>query len=437
MPKRKSTSIIIGNATDGPNTEPVVEPVISPVASVLSNATSSAATLSSFVEDTTTIITLTGSVTSAKQNDARTKSNDEEMSAESTAPPAPSFASTVSNTPSFTTNDDESSLVVIEEEEVVEEVAVSQQSQESWILSPTNSISANNEASPMEASSDAAPDFADDPGEESRNALCEGALVRIKSNGKYKGKVGTVGRMTEKMVYVTIEGIGKDPRISKANVEVVGEEQPTHAIQSNSTPPVNTSTSTKTANNTESSESPPSFEVGQAIRVINENSDYYGEKGAIVKVNKKMLRVSIDGVGEKSLSNGDLDGDRYFILWDRTILLQLKTDPIVEKAIVKEENGNEKNDKKTNHNWLKEAQQLMVDSASVQDLGALTGCLYKLAEQTADASNLYLRDPDAVAFANAYNQALEYGKHGGKINLPMHLHAEVPARLRKHLSNSK
>ena len=137
------------------------------------------------------------------------------------------------------------------------------------------------------------------------------------------------------------------------------------------------------------------------------------------------------------IASGDLDGDRYFILWDRVILQQVKTDPIVENSIVEEEDGNKKNDKKPNHNWLKEAQQLMVDSASIQDLGALTGCLYKLAEKTADASNLYMRDPDAIAFANAYNQALEYGKHGGKINLPMHLHAEVPARLRKHLSHSK
>lgn len=1017
MPKRKSTSIIVSNATDGLNTELVVEPVISPV-SVLSNN----ATLASLVEDTTTTITSIGSVASAKQNNTQTTTNDdEEMSAEYSAPSAPSFVSTVSNTPSFATNDDESSLVVIEEEEVVEEVAVSQQSQESWILSPTNSISTDMDASPTEASSDSAPDVADDPGQ--ANALREGTFVRIISNGKYKGKVGIVSRMTEKMVYVTIEGIDRDPRISKANVEVVGEEQSSQAAarSTSSTPTV--STSTKTKNNTESESSTP-FELGQTIAVINENSDYYGKQGTIVKVNNKMLRVSIDGVGEKSLSkksaeilltstpkanqpssifrtscspndlqveiplgcdtgissislatgivtptnnmqqidtdvvipsprnstssstsesqsattfgqgaqliikagkykgktailvktlprslkvaidgqevtvrktsvfghdnrvsksltsrnsagtgrsarssrnslsaaiggsgedwkvpdstgggtrfggriiqkiriskksvgydnnflshflgdrikivevpldsgeatdsfdstvledgrayelmsvkirednngpsmqyckkqcahliycqtrgpclepinvekelskladfsglsprkamsrlellqspalklskgrpgifflnakeaceiddngndgcgfideaflssllpgskyrdtlaiqirilapsmglfkgmlmrrrivegppiqltptmkkvaasrsntsdgraclvitqagknpsplnqyigrmidptlkpppkksfndmlkqkplnkkrlkdkvdmiprlllalgaqtpsleiylkesltmsglahayvvgvadptyaipagfvfvtgfsnvstpngqifvtrspcakasdarmipmvrskpdemaqldwdwlnslpfgaiifanpkkgieplpaqiaSGDLDGDRYFILWDRAILQQVKTDPIVENAIVEEEDGNEKNDKKPNHNWLKEAQQLMVDSASIQDLGALTGCLYKLAEKTADASNLYMRDPDAIAFANAYNQALEYGKHGGKINLPDHLHAEVPARLRKHLSYSK
>lgn len=1011
VPKRKSNSILITDATDGLNTELVMEPVVSPI-SVLSNNAASA----SLVEDTTTTITSTGSVASAKQNDTETTMNGEEMSAEFSAPSAPSFVSTVGNTPSFTTNDDdESSLVVIEEEEVVEEVAVSQQSQESWILSPTNSISTSVDASPTEASSHAAPDVANGPAKE--KILCEGTFVRIISNGKYKGKVGIVSRMTEKMVYVTIEGIDKDPRISKANVEIVGEEQPSHATHPSST-------STKTNNNTESEPSTP-FEVGQTIAVINENSDYYGKKGTIVKVNNKMLRVSIDGVGEKSLSKksveilststpkanqpsnifrtsrspddlqveiplgcdtgmssislatgiltptnksvqqidtdvdipspqnsiscstsesqsattfgqgaqliikagkykgktailvktlprslkvaidgqevtvrktsvfgydnrvsksptsrnsvdtersgrssrnspsvaiggsgedwkvpdstgggtrfgnriiqkiriskknvghdntflshflgdrvkvvevpldsvegtesfdstvledgrtyelmsvkiredndgpsmqyckkqcahliycqtrgpclapidvetelsklagfsslsprkamarlellqspalklskgrpgifflnaeeaceiddngndgcgfvdeaflssllpgskyrdtlaiqirflapsmglfkgmlmrrrivegppiqltptmkkvaasqfnssdgraclvitqagknpsplnqyigrmidptlkpppkktfndklrqkplnkkrlkdkvdmiprlllalgaqspsleiylkesltmnglahayvvgvadptaalpagyvfvtgfsnvstpngqifvtrspcakasdarmipmvtskpdgmaqldwdwlnslpfgaiifanpkkgveplpaqiacGDLDGDRYFILWDRTILQQVNTDPIVETAIVEEEDGNENNDKNPNHNWLKEAQQLMVDSASIQDLGALTGCLYKLAEKTADASNLYMRDPDAIAFADAYNQALEYGKHGGKINLPRHLHAKVPARLRKHLSYSK
>ena len=306
VPKRKSTSIIISNATDGLNTELVVEPVISPV-SVLSDNdatnTAAAATVASLVEDTTTTITSTGSVASAKQNDTQSKTNDEEMSAEYSAPPAPSFDSTVSNTPSFTINDDESSLVVIEEEEeeeVVEEVAVSQQSQESWIPSPNNSISTNVGASPAEVSSDSASDFADDPGE--ANALCEGTFVRVTSNGKYKGRVGIVSRMTEKMVYVTIEGIEKDPRIRKVYVEVVGEEQPSHAIstqRSTSTPPI--STSPKTKNNTESESSTP-FEVGQTITVINENSDYCGKKGTIIKVNNKMLRVLIDGVGAKSLS---------------------------------------------------------------------------------------------------------------------------------------
>ena len=75
----------------------------------------------------------------------------------------------------------------------------------------------------------------------------------------------------------------------------------------------------------------------------------------------------------------------------------------------------------------------MVTDAIV-DIGALTGSLYKLAEKTADASNLFMRDPDAIAFADAYNQALEFGKHGGKIHLPLHLHDKVPARLRKLLS---
>jgi len=139
------------------------------------------------------------------------------------------------------------------------------------------------------------------------------------------------------------------------------------------------------------------------------------------------------------VANGDLDGDRYFITWNGDILRQVKTDPIVEvtnngscgidKAGVTDKNG-----KKPNHNWLGEAQQLMIDSVSIQDLGALTGCLYKLAEKTADSSKLCMRDPDAIAYADAYNHALEFGKHGGKINLPSHLHDDVPARLRKHLS---
>ena len=132
------------------------------------------------------------------------------------------------------------------------------------------------------------------------------------------------------------------------------------------------------------------------------------------------------------IANGDLDGDKYFLCWNEDILEQVQTDPIVEITI--QDGGSKRKGNKPNHDWLKEAQRLMVDSASINDIGALKGKLYKLAEKTADASNLFIRDPDAVAFADAFNQALEFDKHGGKIHLPLHLHDKVPARLRKLLS---
>ena len=138
------------------------------------------------------------------------------------------------------------------------------------------------------------------------------------------------------------------------------------------------------------------------------------------------------------IANGDLDGDRYFLCWNEDILKQVKTDPIVEITFdshgIIEDGGRKRKGNNSNYDWLKEAQKLMVDSVSIVDIGALTGSLYKLAEKTADASNLFMRDPDAIAFADAYNQALEFGKHGGKIHLPLHLHDKVPARLRKLLS---
>ena len=84
--------------------------------------------------------------------------------------------------------------------------------------------------------------------------------------------------------------------------------------------------------------------------------------------------------------------------------------------------------------WFDKAQQLMVDAVAVEEMFALCGRLYTLYTKAADDSKDKIADPDAIAYANAYNQALEFRKHGNKIMLPRHLLSEIPMRLRKYLS---
>jgi hypothetical protein len=70
---------------------------------------------------------------------------------------------------------------------------------------------------------------------------------------------------------------------------------------------------------------------------------------------------------------------------------------------------------------------------SIEDVNALIGKLCTLSEKTADESANFMSDPDAVAFAEAYNEALDIAKHGCTILLPEHLHEQVPPYLQKYL----
>ena len=84
-------------------------------------------------------------------------------------------------------------------------------------------------------------------------------------------------------------------------------------------------------------------------------------------------------------------------------------------------------------NWLEKAQNLMVDMASYGELSQLVGKLYNLSVQATNTNQeLGNKDPNAVAFARAYSDALDYKKHGRKISLPSHLTEKLPMKLRKY-----
>jgi hypothetical protein len=73
----------------------------------------------------------------------------------------------------------------------------------------------------------------------------------------------------------------------------------------------------------------------------------------------------------------------------------------------------------------------MIDLVGMQNIDALIRNLYTVAAKIADESKLCISDPDVIALGEAFNQALEFGKHGRSIVLPAHLHDKLPAHLRK------
>ena len=127
------------------------------------------------------------------------------------------------------------------------------------------------------------------------------------------------------------------------------------------------------------------------------------------------------------IANGDLDGDLYLVCWDKTILSAMKA------VALKDEESDDDGNLSTvppNENWFSEAQDIIADAGQTNEIGRLTGILYKSGEKIADTSKLILREPDALAFNEAFNQALEFKKHGRPIELPSHLIEKIPSNLR-------
>jgi hypothetical protein len=123
---------------------------------------------------------------------------------------------------------------------------------------------------------------------------------------------------------------------------------------------------------------------------------------------------------------GDLDGDRYLICWDRAVLSYMidhdpmSDEPIKDDGILKTVPSNE--------HWLEDAQKIMFDAKTNNEVGKLFGKLYEMSMEIGKNSEKKKRDPDAMALADAYNEALEFKKHGRPIRLPVHLIADERLR---------
>jgi hypothetical protein len=128
------------------------------------------------------------------------------------------------------------------------------------------------------------------------------------------------------------------------------------------------------------------------------------------------------------IASGDLDGDLYLICWDFALLSCMNNvDAMVDQPI--EDDGVLKT-VPSNPRWLEEARDVMTNVTAFADIGALIGKLYTKSMKVAKESKLKKEDPDAAALAVAFNEALEYKKHGRPIRLPSDLIDQMPKRFR-------
>jgi len=154
------------------------------------------------------------------------------------------------------------------------------------------------------------------------------------------------------------------------------------------------------------------------------------------------------------IADGDLDGDDYFALWDERImdhLLHSKSNLskksrkdlfnlALPRGVVHtvKKHAQPTDSEKPNRLWLSKAQDLMLDF-SAQDSGSeLVGKLYGLCRETSKMKDgtIDIYNKDAIAFGRAYKDSMDVQKHGGKINLPRHLHEKLRPALRESLTSN-
>mmetsp|Transcript_85388 Transcript_85388/g.150959 ORF Transcript_85388/g.150959 Transcript_85388/m.150959 type:complete len:641 (+) Transcript_85388:52-1974(+) len=125
----------------------------------------------------------------------------------------------------------------------------------------------------------------------------------------------------------------------------------------------------------------------------------------------------------QSISEGDLDGDLYFVCWDDSIVRHVKPAACTEAAGNCGKEASQKQEQLAGR-WLAEARQYMLSGGAAKTK-SMIGKLYCAGEKVADKSPLGLDDPDARALFRAYSQAIDAGKHGNSIDLPEHLRKKV------------
>jgi hypothetical protein len=119
------------------------------------------------------------------------------------------------------------------------------------------------------------------------------------------------------------------------------------------------------------------------------------------------------------IANGDLDGDRYFCCWDKTILKHIDATLVGNKAIPKATSINIQRQEDAEVRGLdadrfRELQLAMISvTLDLRSCGKLTKLFYTLFAKAADKDRVnFLRNEDAESFADAFNLSLDYAKHG-------------------------
>jgi len=124
----------------------------------------------------------------------------------------------------------------------------------------------------------------------------------------------------------------------------------------------------------------------------------------------------------QALSEGDVDGVLYWVCWDARIVQSVDLE--ADKLVVAESHKSSGKTEPLGARWMSEAKDYM-RSGDAMTSKRLIGKLYKAGEDVADNTEEGLRHPDAIAFFQAYAQAIDASKHGNRIDLPPHLRARV------------
>ena len=152
-------------------------------------------------------------------------------------------------------------------------------------------------------------------------------------------------------------------------------------------------------------------------------------------------------------ADGDLDGDYYFVCWNPDIVGFCKSGKaadagggVIKEEVVEEDTGEDgwdqglasfaggagtsPRDSKAGEAaweraaagkgcWLAQVQEHLRDVGAIKQESRAICKFYGAWDKA--VRELGMTHPDTIAYAKAYKQSLEYGKHGGKIVLPGHL----------------
>eukprot|EP00854_Cymbomonas_tetramitiformis_P021506 gene21506-25865_t len=136
----------------------------------------------------------------------------------------------------------------------------------------------------------------------------------------------------------------------------------------------------------------------------------------------------------ETVAAGDLDGDYYFVCWDNLVVANIQprelqdaaghnlVDNQESKVLAKETACTLPS--QSDEDWLGKVHGHMTDVEVLKE-SLMIGKLYKAMERKSASSPLGADGPDYLAFADAYLQSIDRGKHGNSFSLPEHLCVEV------------
>lgn len=122
-------------------------------------------------------------------------------------------------------------------------------------------------------------------------------------------------------------------------------------------------------------------------------------------------------------AEGDLDGDNYFVCFDKNVVDSVKVRPLPPKSLTGR-NPTGKRKRCSESQWFAEHQRYILDNDFVAPK-RLIGRIYREMQQTKEASREGMDDPDYRLLACAYKESIDTIKHQNSIMLPPRLQRRV------------